>query len=398
MKFKKLVMKVLMHKSKADRVSSVSSPIPSHSDVSSVNPIPPEPLPPIHQLPMELLQVIFLLIVNDDTYSPNIFSTGRNSTWANFSSPPLLFTCVCRRWRDVAHLTPGIWSRISVILPRLLVEPSSPLLPNLLQSWLDRSASHPLTIHVQGPSSQSDIDYYVDPSSANSRLLEILMAEMGRWEILFGASDLFDRRDTFDTPQLKMLECTSPYVPKVNAPNLHRLRIVDQLLAAVQFTSNPTCTNIRHLYLRNASAGAIRSFSAIFPRLETLVVDELAPQFGDISRSDTFPCLETMTLPMYHHYHGDAFIDIFIGLRVPMLQKLNVEGKPATKEVESVMMALAGAASRTIRAVDFVPTMRYDKVEEITVQPLLLVVREVAVRGEVIVRREVIAPFRGIGL
>ncbi|KAG1726563.1 hypothetical protein EDD22DRAFT_746175, partial [Suillus occidentalis] len=59
---------------------------------------------------------------------------------------PLLFTRVFHHWRDVAHSTPEIWSRIKVELPGQLVKPLMPFLPSLLQFWLACSGHLPLTI------------------------------------------------------------------------------------------------------------------------------------------------------------------------------------------------------------------------------------------------------------
>lgn len=397
-------MKVLMHKnknkgkdkdkSKANASSSTQprvSPVPSVSPVSPISPVilkPPEP--PTHQLPVEILQVIFLLVMNDVPDCPNIFSFGKNVMRANFSSPPLLFTRVCRLWRDAAHLTPGIWSRIYVGLPGLPAGPFNSLFTSLLQSWLVHSGSQLLTLRMHRTASDNENDpAYVRSSIANSRMLEILFAEAERWETVFGASDIFEESDSFNTPHLKTLECYSSDITKFDAPNLYRLRVIDQLMYPLEFATNPTSTNLRHLYLQNAAAGAIRSFAAMFPRLETLEVDELAPHFGPGSHSDIFPCLELISLPYYHSYHAGAYIDVFRGLQVPKLQKLTVVGEPSTSEVEGVLVGLASAATRNIPTVDFQSSARPDTVEVQTVEALLMVALVVTVRGEVVARREV---------
>ncbi|KAG2037124.1 hypothetical protein BDR03DRAFT_395457 [Suillus americanus] len=66
----------------------------------------------IHQLPMELPQQVFLLIVNDMSDYPSIFSLKYDTISLNVTNPPLVvFTRVCRLWRVVAHSSPEVWSR-----------------------------------------------------------------------------------------------------------------------------------------------------------------------------------------------------------------------------------------------------------------------------------------------
>ncbi|KAG0699422.1 hypothetical protein DFH29DRAFT_787232, partial [Suillus ampliporus] len=98
---------------------------------------------PIHRLPVKLLQTVFLLIVHDVPDYPSIFSFTIS---ANIASPPLLVTRVCRLWRVVAHSTTRIWARINVVFPGPHAKPSKSFLPSLLQFWLTRSGSKPLTL------------------------------------------------------------------------------------------------------------------------------------------------------------------------------------------------------------------------------------------------------------
>ncbi|KAG2157639.1 uncharacterized protein EDB93DRAFT_1078291, partial [Suillus bovinus] len=103
--------------------------------------------PYIHRLPVELLQQIFLFIVNDAPDYPSIFSCGPYAFSVNVTSPPLVLTRVCHRWRVVAHSTAEIWSRIQVVLP-VQVKSFTPFFPRLLQSWLARSGNLPLALRI----------------------------------------------------------------------------------------------------------------------------------------------------------------------------------------------------------------------------------------------------------
>ncbi|KAG0694796.1 hypothetical protein DFH29DRAFT_838210 [Suillus ampliporus] len=237
--------------------------------------------PPIFRLPAELLQEIFLLVVNDVPGCPSIFSFREFTMSANFSSPPLLFTRVCRYWRVVAHSTTVIWSRIKVDLPGRIIVSFKPFLPSLLQFWLALSGSRPLTLRIQPTLSpitlrcKKKMVWGHHFSQADHRLLEILFAEKGRWETVVGASRIFDDGDILVTPQLKTLECSWSDVRRFHAPDLCRLRIIDSCLAQIQFIPVLTCRNIRYLHLHGASSNIIHHTSVIFPHLKTIVVDSI---------------------------------------------------------------------------------------------------------------------------
>ncbi|KAG1851003.1 hypothetical protein C8R48DRAFT_612999 [Suillus tomentosus] len=84
------------------------------------------------------------------TDCPSIFSYDSKTTAmsANFGSPSLLFTRVCCHWRDVAHSTPEIWSRIKVMLPGRLIEPLTPFsTPGLARSVWQSTSHHLYILH-----------------------------------------------------------------------------------------------------------------------------------------------------------------------------------------------------------------------------------------------------------
>ncbi|KAG2114241.1 uncharacterized protein F5147DRAFT_570489, partial [Suillus discolor] len=166
----------------------------------------------IHQLPVELLQHIFSLIVNDISDCPSIFKLSNRRISGNFSSPPLVFTRVCRLWRVTAHSTPDLWSRIQVTLPGG-DESLEPFLPCLLQYWLACSGGQPLTLRINRVTlvwdffifnaSCGSVQSYRSLSHADHRLLEILQAESRRWETVVGVL-LGDEwlNSKLDTPRL----------------------------------------------------------------------------------------------------------------------------------------------------------------------------------------------------
>ncbi|KAG1856681.1 hypothetical protein DFJ58DRAFT_879249, partial [Suillus subalutaceus] len=185
--------------------------------ISPVSVTPTEPY--IHRLPVELLQQIFLFIVNSAPDYPSIFSRRFFTISANVASSPLVLTRVCHRWRVVAHSTEGVWSRIQVVLPGE-VRSFGPFLPHLLQCWLARSGSLPLTLHIVN---RSPIPDWII-TAANSRILDILLSESRRWETVV-MPPTCDWDVNFDTPQLRALECGPADLKKFYAPNISRLYI-----------------------------------------------------------------------------------------------------------------------------------------------------------------------------
>ena len=356
---------------------------------SDISPISPNNLSHIHRLPVELLQHLFLLIVNVIPDCPSIFSFGDTTISANVASPPLLFTHVCRLWRVVAHSTSGVWSRIQVRLPARR-EPLKPFLTSLLRFWLAHSGNHPLTLRIVSTQHQRQIHhcsrYKPSPLAfmeGDSQLLEILLAERERWEIVAIMPRLLARYGgrNFETPRLSTLECSWWDTKKFMAPHLCRLFIIDSYLHDASVRSIPTCKNLRHLHLRSASLHAIRCMLEYFPHLESIAVDEVLSVSSRGPITATHPCLESMTLPLHSdpHFRG-IFIEFFDGLHLPMLRKLTVVGEPNKPQVDCIVVAL-GIASCRVEVVDFQTDTPASEVDLDIVKPLFSAVKEITLRG-----------------
>jgi len=352
---------------------------------SDISPISPNNLSHIHRLPVELLQHLFLLIVNDIPDCPSIFSFGDTTISANVASPPLLFTHVCRLWRVVAHSTSGVWSRIHVALPARH-EPLNPFLTSLLQFWLAHSGSHPLTLRiVSTPRRHFFSCGRSQPTftEGDSQMLEMLLAEKERWKTVTIMPRLLARYEgrNFDTPRLSTLKCFWWDTKKFMAPHLRRLLIIDSYLPDVDVTSIPTCKNLRHLHFRSASVHAIRCILEYFPHLESIAVDELLSVSGYGPITTTHPCLESITLPLHSDPHlRGIFIEFFDGLHLPMLRKLTVVGEPNKPQVDCIVVAL-GIASCRVEVVDFQADTPASEVDLDIVKPLFSAVREITLRG-----------------
>lgn len=373
-------MKVSHHKTNTLSLSdSHFSPIHMHYSESH-----------IHQLPVELLQHIFSLIVNDISDCPSIFNSSNRRISGNFSSPPLVFTRVCRLWRVTAHSTPDLWSRIQVTLPGG-DESLEPFLPSLLQYWLACSGGQPLTLRIY----TVDIfwNFYIlnavcsvqscrSLSHADHRLLEILQAESRRWEtvgVLCGDEWLNSK---LDTPQLGTLECSWSGLNRFNAPNLRQLRI-SKGIEDIATTPILTCKNLRHLRVQYTSSKIIRSISMIFPLLQTIAVAAATGDHDDArSHSVTYSCLESLTLPLPSHDDvSDWLTEIFDGLHLPVLRKLTLVGYPSKWMIDRTMAALAVTATCNLEVIDFHTSALQGEIDVDVVEPLLSVVKEISVES-----------------
>ncbi|KAG1752253.1 hypothetical protein EDB19DRAFT_1673024, partial [Suillus lakei] len=256
-----------------------------------------------------------------------------NHHLGQFSQPTLYSSPGCFQLNDrhlVAHQDCA--SRAT----RRLAEAFKPFLPSLLRVWLARSGSRPLTLLIERSYSRSgfEIERFITTkrmlrsAQADPQLIEILFAERSRWETVDDVSNIYEWRDKFDTPLLRTLECHQSTLPKFNAPN------------PIAYTST--------------SPQIVRSIS-------TIAVDAFILESGNRTcRSATHPCLKSMTLPLYASWF------------------------PSRPEVNSLMAALADTASCNLRVVDFQTATPLDTIDVGIVRPLISVVSEVTVRGEVI--------------
>ncbi|KAG1899653.1 uncharacterized protein F5891DRAFT_390573 [Suillus fuscotomentosus] len=346
----------------------------------------------IHQLPVELLQHIFSLIVNDISDCPSIFNSSNRRISGNFSSPPLVFTRVCRLWRVTAHSTPDLWSRIQVTLPGG-DESSEPFLPCLLQSWLACSGGQPLTLRIDRV--WVILDFYIfdaicgstqsyrSLSHADYRLLEILQAESRRWETVVCALRGDEWLDSkLDTPHLGTLECSWSGLNRFNAPNLRQLRI-SKGIEDIATSPTLTCKNLRHLRVQYTSSKIIRSISMIFPLLQTITVAAVTGDHDDArSHSVTYPCLESLTLPLPSYDDvSDWLTEIFDGLHLPVLRKLTLVGYPSKWMIDRTMAALAVTATCNLEVIDFHTSALQGEIDVDVVEPLLSVVKEISVES-----------------
>ncbi|KAG2075835.1 hypothetical protein BDR04DRAFT_1090570 [Suillus decipiens] len=334
--------------------------------------------PYIHRLPVELLQQIFLFIVNSGPDYPSIFSCGRKTVSVNVASPPLVLIRVCHLWRVVAHSTAEIWSRIQVVLPMEFKPLLKPFLPHVLQCWLARSGNFPLTLHIVCNASYCKRTCYCVTSTANKSFLDILLSESKRWETV--VMPCCNWGLNFDTPQLRVLACKFSTLSKFYAPNISCLYINTLFPNLVsELTSHKA---LRHLHLRNALTDAIYSAIASLPCLETIAVDEdvyWCNIFGTKIYSATLELI-TLPLPSFPYHSQQGFTDMFTLLRLPGFRKLTLVGALKKRQIDRLLSVLAVASFR-VPVVDFQTDTPLRKVSLDRIESLLAIVGKVTYCG-----------------
>lgn len=324
-----------------------------------------EPAAYIYRLPAELLQRVFLFIVNDTSGCPiiNTNTSNHRTISLDVASPPLVLARVCHFWRVVAYSTPGVWSRIQVVLTEKAK--LKPFLPYFIQCWLDRSGRLPLTLNIIDKhwfTSSYSRNYRRIPTAADSRLLDILFSESQRWETVV-LSSVEDWHPDFNTPQLRTLECHHSNIKRFNAPKLSSLSIHGTFSRTVPvgkptltgLRAPITCKDLRHIHILAASAVAICSTIASFPNLETIVVDELKSCGYVPAPINDLVMLKLMTIPLCSvlpDNYRQELIKIFAVLHLPMLRKLTLLGSPEKPQVDW-LLAMLGVASFQVPVVEF---------------------------------------------
>jgi len=124
-------------------------------------------LSPIRRIPTEMLSEIFNHCLSRDKYlSPRP------------DKPPLLLAQVSKTWRAVALSTPQLWTSISISLSPTSAHPD----PHLIQQWIDRSGSRPLSFHIAESIHQ---DNMTAEALTSARVLDLFIPYYLRWQNVF---------------------------------------------------------------------------------------------------------------------------------------------------------------------------------------------------------------------
>lgn len=159
-------------------------------------------LSPSQKLLPEILQVIFCYCL----------PTAHNAVMST-KEAPLLLGRVCRRWRQVSHTTPKLWTSIHIsIIPVAFHNSRGVARKDAVSSWLSRSGVLPLYISMTAKSTRTAPNpgatvnaYYIQP------YLDVISEHTHRWRSLhlmlndYNWSYLFTRFSGVDFPALESL-------------------------------------------------------------------------------------------------------------------------------------------------------------------------------------------------
>ncbi|KAE9408956.1 hypothetical protein BT96DRAFT_849021, partial [Gymnopus androsaceus JB14] len=130
----------------------------------------PQPTSPIHQLPTELLSLVF-----DFSCPINLL---QEYSWISVITylPALAISAVCAKWRCLAMALPSLWSRLKLEISE---DSTSNLFMATLQLYLERSAHDPLFVDLYIGLVEDDYEVYDDMPSAP---LDLLLEHTRRWK------------------------------------------------------------------------------------------------------------------------------------------------------------------------------------------------------------------------
>ncbi|KAK7043200.1 hypothetical protein VNI00_008554 [Paramarasmius palmivorus] len=161
---------------------------------------------PIRQVPADVLREIFHCCI-----------PGHELPTPSALDAPLLFTAVCRLWRQVAVATPRLWNRVHIALPSPTNRYSfiTPKFRSFMhfwgegvQTWLQRSGSMPLLLSISSRDPDHlDIEGCTELDTLHGNVAQQLLPFASRWKSLsLDVSDGVREILTMTTVELSSLE------------------------------------------------------------------------------------------------------------------------------------------------------------------------------------------------
>ncbi|KAJ7347382.1 hypothetical protein DFH08DRAFT_1002199 [Mycena albidolilacea] len=176
--------------------------------------------------------------------------------------PPISLTHICRLWREIAISTSALWRAISVRGGSFQQQ------AHIIDLWLERSCSSPLSINV-------DIDDY----DVDSKALSSISAHCSCWEYL--------KRVSHDKLAVPAIEGSTPLLRHLHLKSavLNDVAASSIVLPWAQLTS----LALRKVFLHECAP--------ILKQTSNLVHCDLQLSFVEYDHSDiTLPCLESLAL------------------------------------------------------------------------------------------------------
>ena len=204
---------------------------------------------PIRRIPLDVLSEIFIFCV--DSSGPT-----DNSKCFDVTQAPIQLSFVCNKWRRLVISMSQLWTSILLNGGRTYVSSSGKRLneffmrsieTDMLNTWLSRSGSSPLTLGIDGQWLKHD---------ALTSCIDILIAHSHRWrdvtfkldedhwEMLLAVKGQLPQLERFDVGVLEDVDVSvdssddSPYVYDIPleifqvAPKLHTVTMQDQIEAS----------------------------------------------------------------------------------------------------------------------------------------------------------------------
>ncbi|KAJ7464801.1 hypothetical protein B0H11DRAFT_2285063 [Mycena galericulata] len=299
---------------------------------------------PVARLPLEISSEIFLQCL------PHFSEPGPHHV-------PMLFLNICNAWTDIALSIPALWATIRIAIP------CAEGFVELLETWLQRAGSHPLSVSLSNNFDNSD------PGVAP--LIWQYGQQLKHLEFCYGKKD-----DGYEFIDIDILGCSSPdplplletltirclidppgdsdlgyYAPQIlellrRAPNLVECMFddVQTVHGFHDIKETLVLPNLRRLTFGNGTDNP-QSDDRILMRLTTPRLESLSVSVLGISGDDLLSFLERSSPPLRELVLGDALdSDDFEGLNeslrlVPTLARLELRSWPVTRRLDELVPA-----------------------------------------------------------
>ncbi|RDB19258.1 hypothetical protein Hypma_013702 [Hypsizygus marmoreus] len=125
--------------------------------------------PPIHRIPVELLEEIFFNYLNIHRKKSYDWLSGLYVS-SECTTNPLVFGHICRHWRIVALSMPRLWASLAICEPK-------PYMVPMARTWLERAANCPLSLYMA-----VNINPTITESVTANTLLSLFISHFRQWK------------------------------------------------------------------------------------------------------------------------------------------------------------------------------------------------------------------------
>ncbi|KAF8343397.1 hypothetical protein F5887DRAFT_973744 [Amanita rubescens] len=145
----------------------------------------------IHNLPLEVLSKIFLLVLPTDSEHHERSHTTPSDRGIRLINPFLLCS-ICSMWRTLALATPQLWRRVFVYIAPITNTIARSKADDLSQ-WIQRSGSLPLTLYLNHAYRKPTL---LDKTGPITPIIDVLTRYATRWEAFYLQSPVSIERNS----------------------------------------------------------------------------------------------------------------------------------------------------------------------------------------------------------